>query len=35
MSNLFIWSYSGGEGRDVHETFLKGEQAIKVREPVS
>jgi hypothetical protein len=29
MSNLFMGIYSGGEGREVHETFKRGAQAIK------
>jgi hypothetical protein len=32
MSNLFIWFYSGGGGRDLHETLKRRAQAITFRE---
>jgi hypothetical protein len=34
MSQLFICIYSGGQGREVCETFAGGMQVIKVWEPL-
>jgi hypothetical protein len=34
MTDLFTWIYSGGGGREVHETFKRGAQATEVWEPL-